>query len=325
MTHSYTDTLSDGEMGLGTWDALAQFDDVWVGEYVPPPEPPSGTLPIGEDFEDGAADFFQTRLGAWQVSDGRYHVTPFPGGDAVSTLRIEGTLPADLDLQATVNIEPPSGGRYNNALLIFDYQDDRDFKFAGAYAGTDRWVIGHRNDSGWWTDAYFLQPVDVATDYQLQLVIEDDHEVTLYVDGLGRVTHSYTDTLSDGEVGLGTWNALAQFDDVVVQQYQESSATAAAIFFDSFARYGGTSERIANASDGVWGHDAATLLRGELLDQPLKLRPYVRDFSQRQWSELVDQVLAGFKGSPARDRLEGIPSGYDLTASLHELLHEWDI
>lgn len=116
-------------MGLATWNAVARFDDVSVQQYTPPPPPPSGTLPLLEDFEDGQADFFESRIGLWSVSDGLYHATP--GEDAISTLRLSDPLPVDLDLRTVVNADAVSGNLYSNAYVVFDYQSNTDFKFAG--------------------------------------------------------------------------------------------------------------------------------------------------------------------------------------------------
>lgn len=213
----FSDVLTDGTVGLGTWNALAQYDNVLVQQYVPPPPPPSVPLPVTEDFEDGVADGFEMHTGSWSTSSGRYQAVP--AGDALSTLRIDGPLPTQLDLRATVNAALETGSLYSNALIIFDYQSSTDFKFAGAYARSDKWVIGHRTGTSWITDRSVNESVQASVDYALQLVIDSDQNVRLLVDGVEKVSHSYTGSLTDGAVGLGTWNAIAQFDDVRVQAY----------------------------------------------------------------------------------------------------------
>ena len=104
----------------------------------PPPPPPSGTLPIVEDFEDGEAEYFQVRIGGWSVVNGRYRA--LPNGDAIATVRISDPLPEDLSLQATVNGNDVQGELYSNAFIIFDYQNENEFKFAGAKFASDEWV-----------------------------------------------------------------------------------------------------------------------------------------------------------------------------------------
>jgi subtilisin family serine protease len=220
VNHSFSGAIIDGEIGVGTWNAFAYFDDVLVQQYVPappPPPPPAATLPVQEDFSDGVADFFQVPVGSWQVSGGRYHATP--SGDAITTLLIQDPLPADLELHATINADPESGSFYSDALLIFDYQSPTDFKFAGAYARADKWVVGHRTSSTWVTDASFAETILAATDYQLEVIIENGSNVSLFVNGVRKVGHSFAESVTNGDVGVGTWNAFAHFDDVLVQPY----------------------------------------------------------------------------------------------------------
>ncbi|MEZ6048106.1 MAG: hypothetical protein R3C11_21520 [Planctomycetaceae bacterium] len=33
--------------------------------------------------------------------------------------------------------------RWMDGFLIFDYQNENDFKYAGMYTGQNQWVIGH--------------------------------------------------------------------------------------------------------------------------------------------------------------------------------------
>ncbi|MEX0711849.1 MAG: S8 family peptidase [Pirellulales bacterium] len=229
--HTFTDSLSDGAVGLATRNALAKFDNVSVREHVPPPPPPSGTLPIQEDFNDDLADFFLVRSGTWQASSGRYHASPISGGDAVSTLRIADALPADLEMRATIHANAPTGSLLSNALLVFDYQGPTDFKFAGAYEGANRWLIGRRTASGWLEDAKLNEAIDPVRDYRLTLRIENGTRVTLIVDGATKLSFTYGDTLIDGSLGLATRNAVSHFDDVAVEQTETAGTAQAVMLF----------------------------------------------------------------------------------------------
>ena len=51
-------------------------------------------------------------------------------------------------MQATINAVKPVGGAKANAYLIFDWQSDTDFKFAGINISTNKLEIGHRTASG---------------------------------------------------------------------------------------------------------------------------------------------------------------------------------
>jgi hypothetical protein len=214
VTHVFGDVLTDGAIGLATRDAVARFDDFAAGEYIPPPP---ATLPHAENFDDGVADYFLARSGAWAVSGGRYGVTPAANADGISTFVI-GALPARVEIGAVINADAASAGRFSNALVIFDYQGPTDFKFAGAYVGSDQWLIGHRNSSGWITDVAASAVIDPLTDYALRVTIDNDGAATLYADGAARVSFRFSGSLTDGAVGLGASNALARFDDFSVQE-----------------------------------------------------------------------------------------------------------
>ena len=216
--HRFGDSLTDGSVGVGVLNATTRFDDVHLLETDPPPPPTTTSLPLVEDFEDGLAEHFEERLGLWNVTDGRYAVTPDAnvGGISVSTIAIAGSLPANLDFRATVNADAGSSVQPSNAFLIFDYQDPSDFKYAGAYVGSDLWAIGHVTGGVWIDDVTFSGTLDPATDYALQLLI-DNGDVTLLVDGVGKLDHRFAQPLTDGSIGLGTKNSISRFDDVIAQ------------------------------------------------------------------------------------------------------------
>ncbi len=221
VSYTFGETIVDGSVGLATSNALASFDDVELVEYVlppPPPPPPSGTLPISEDFDDGLADFFEPQTGTWTVESGRYRVVPAPDQAGLSTLRVDGALPTNVELVATINADPGSVGRLSNAFTVFDYHDPLDFKFAGAYVGADYWLIGHRTASGWVEYATFDERIDASTDYDLTVRLQDD-TATLLVNGSEKVSYTFGETIVDGSVGLATSNALASFDDVELVEY----------------------------------------------------------------------------------------------------------
>ena len=223
VSHTFSGSLSDGAIGVGTRNAVSRFDHVVVQEFVPPPPPPppaTAPFPLAEDFSDGVGDGFQVRAGQAAVISGRYQVAAAPSlGDGVSTINFADPLPANVELQAVINADPASGGLYSNALIIFDYQSPTDFKFAGAYVGGDQWVIGRRTSSGWTTDATATGVIDPNTDYTLRLVLEATGAVTLYVNGAAQVSRLYSGSLTDGALGVGTWNGVARFDNVTAQEF----------------------------------------------------------------------------------------------------------
>jgi hypothetical protein len=236
--HAFADSVTDGSVGLGVRNAVALFDDVTVQEFVPPPPPPPVTLPVNEDFDDGAADLFAVQRGNWSVESDRYRAAPIAGSDAVSTLTITDPLPPGLTFRATVRPEPATGQLYSNGYVIFDYQSPTNFKFAGAQVNSNRWVIGHRTSAGWVRDQALNQTIAAGVDYEVEVVIHDSVDVSLVVGGIELLHYSFSDHVTDGSLGLGTRKAVTHFDNVVVQALEGGGAAAIAFGQSSVAEVG---------------------------------------------------------------------------------------
>jgi hypothetical protein len=121
-----------------------------------------------------------------------------------------------LAVEATINVDAGPAGYNTNGLIIFDYQSATDFKFAGAYVGGNKWVVGRKSGLSWLTDSQLLETINVGTDYALRLEINNG-VVTLLVDGVSKLSRTYTGSSTDGQIGVGTWKAFAHFDDIVVE------------------------------------------------------------------------------------------------------------
>ena len=62
-------------------------------------------------------------------------------GDAASVFYMDEVLPAYFEIQATINAGKPLAGAKSNAYLVFDYQSETDFKFAGVNISTNKGVL----------------------------------------------------------------------------------------------------------------------------------------------------------------------------------------
>ncbi len=222
ITHTFAGSIKDGGVGVGTRDAISRFDDLAVREIVPYTPPPT-SIPHFEDFDDGVADHLLVRSGLTGVAGGRYQITPQLNGDGVSTLVLSDPPPTNVELTTTFNADGVSSGRLSNAMVIFDYVNATDFKFAGAYVGVNQWVIGHRDASGWVKDRFVSATIHALADYDLRVTLEGDGTATLFVGGVEQVSHAFGESLTDGDMGLGTWNALARFDHFAVKSYPKAA------------------------------------------------------------------------------------------------------
>jgi hypothetical protein len=127
---------------------------------------------------------------------------------------------------ATVKAVKPTQGWNSNSYIVFDYQSQTNFKFAGIDASTNKLVIGHRNASGWIIDsqASFQGGVKSDTWYNLLLSI-NGLTATLIVNGTTTFSFTFQPTVVDGWsyglnwglVGFGSNNSRGELDDIAVQ------------------------------------------------------------------------------------------------------------
>ena len=128
-------------------------------------------------------------------------------------------------MQALINAVKPTGGNTANAFLIFDWQSNTDFKFAGIDVSTNKLELGHRTAAGWVVDNWVVAQVKSGIDYVVMLSVSGS-AATLK---LGTTTVSFTYAqridslgvkhgLADGVAGIGAMGGTkAQIDDVIVQ------------------------------------------------------------------------------------------------------------
>ena len=77
-------------------------------------------------------------------------------------------LPSYYEVVASIVAEKPIKGYKSNAYLIFDYQSETDFKFAGIDDATNKMVIGHFDGSEWVVDAETSLSIRFNKDYELE-------------------------------------------------------------------------------------------------------------------------------------------------------------
>jgi len=167
--------------------------------------------------------------GTWTVTNGAYQVAPAAlGQDAVSVFLVDQFIPSYFEVLATVNAVKPTGGFKSNAYVIFDYQTETDFKFAGINVSTNKLEIGHRDATGWIVDKQGAVQSSLKSDTNYNVFLSFNGGVVIMtVDNTYTLTYTYTPRvdfwglahgLSDGMVGLGANNSKAAIDNVIVQR-----------------------------------------------------------------------------------------------------------
>lgn len=201
LTDAYSNSVTDGQLGLGTDDAISRFDDLRIPSIIDDTEGSLGELPSLEKFDDGTADHLQPKSGSWLLVDGRYQVSPAISGDGISQLLVE-EIPDDVKIGVTVNADDLFADRFSNGFVIFDYHGPNEFKYAGGCFFRDQWTIGQRTSEGWVDDVVVSASLDAFADYNIRLVIEDGSEVSLYNADSLLVSHNFGD--SPGPIRMPT-------------------------------------------------------------------------------------------------------------------------
>ena len=192
---------SDGNIG----------QDTVTIEVVDPSD--AADLPFNEDFTDADTDFRMIR-GEWVIENGL--LTAAGEDDSIAIVPVGRMLPNEFTVSATATAA--AGGRYLNAFIIFDYIGPDDFKFAGVYAGQDKWAIGYKDTEGWHELAYVRDSsITFNQSYDLDVSVSGP-DVQLYADGQRWVSYSFSDDATQGSVGVGSTGAVAVFDAFAITE-----------------------------------------------------------------------------------------------------------
>jgi len=259
----------EGEIGV-----VQQSDFEWRDQTGAPDDPQPGNIPGGPrdvlrsaNFNTGTADGFTPDSGIWRINAGRFEVEPeYTGGDAVSVFYVDHYLPSYFELLATINAAKRTGLYDSNAYLIFDYQSEYDFRFAGINNMTKKLEMGHRNADGWFVDVQTPMLVKPDTDYNMLLSLHGVN-ATLVVDNQSvlqftyepRVVDGVSFGLNTGMVGIGARNSIARIDNVSAQILFPE------VTFEGTEGFPDTEPRIAmDEETGIW-----TLDSGRYIGAPL--------------------------------------------------------
>jgi Ca2+-binding RTX toxin-like protein len=217
-----------GELGL-----VLQQDFAWGDQTGAPADPQAGNIPGGPrdvlrsaGFNDGSMEGFFVDSGKFSVASGVLQVSAESlGSDAVSVFHVGDALPGYFEIQASISAMKPTAGWKANSYVIFDYQGEDDFKFAGIDASVNKLVMGHRDAGGWQMDEQAAVVGGVKADkiYNVLLAVNGVN-VTLVVDNKNFFTHTYQPRvadgysygLNDGMIGVGSDNSRGTFDNVRV-------------------------------------------------------------------------------------------------------------
>ena len=121
------------------------------------------------------------------------------------------------DMTIEVKANDQGEGSYQNFFIVFAYDEaNKTAYLAGARADDDQWTIEQRNIKGSGKKlAYIPETVNAGTWYDLKVVVSGN-TVTLYADGVEKLSYTFSSGIPSGRIGLGGINNQAYFDDYIV-------------------------------------------------------------------------------------------------------------
>lgn len=150
------------------------------------------------------------------ITGNRYHLAPTaPTGNAFALVTTTPpTLPAKFALSATINMS--GTGKWSNGLLIFDFIDKDNYKYAGAADGLNQYIIGEVKNNL----AVPLQSASTAITPNININLRIEirgNKVDLFADGSKKLTQTFAGVTGlPGKIGFGTMQSNTSFDDLLV-------------------------------------------------------------------------------------------------------------
>jgi PKD repeat protein len=203
--HEYTDvgfyTVTLTVTGPCGSDAEVKTD------YIEVTEPGGGFC---DDFNDGDASDWTVVAGTWSVVDFQY--------DGINTSGKGYSLAPTADMaDGTITVDWTSltGGSWTNGMVLFAWQDVNNYRVIDMRDGSNNWFIREFIGGTRYNRASVSETINTNQQYDIQVVVDPSGLVTLFVDGVEKVSYDFGDVIT-GAVGLAVENSHSQFDDFCV-------------------------------------------------------------------------------------------------------------
>ena len=136
-------------------------------------------------------------------------LSPANDDEAIAILNYNGTIDSDFNLETTVTT---TNGNWANGGIIFDYQDENNFKVAVARIGLRKWSI-EEMENGTLTDRAQTPVIsslarNVAQTIELRVT---GQTAAIYSGGVFQVSYNFGEALNDGMIGVMVDNARTDF------------------------------------------------------------------------------------------------------------------
>ena len=172
-----------------------------------------------EDFDDNQAQDFNSVSGIWEVSNQRFGNDG--SSDNLTLVDLGQATPAAFEVGVTINSEAIAG-KAANGLIVFNYVDPDNYRYAGALVGAGKWVIGETVNGNFRTLTK-VADANIATNRDLAIsLLYENHTATLRFGDQQVVQRQFQDSVEGGDLGLLARNAITQFDDFYARAVDEA-------------------------------------------------------------------------------------------------------
>ena len=224
----------------------------------------------------------------------------------ISLFQNEQELPDRFTIEATVksSIDPITSGctqlrqrgLKTNGLIIFDYENDRNFKFAGFDARRNLWLMGAKLRNRFYVHERLREVMPVNESFELKLNVEGT-KVALVANGSLKVSHSYMAFDRTNPIGVGALIPRpTEFNNIGVTEYFPLTKTTS----DSFRTVQGMTEVIDVLANDLIAYDVDATLslpetefsfgQASIVNNQLQFQSHENQFGDQQITyNVVDQ------------------------------------
>ena len=172
-----------------------------------------------EDFDDNQAQDFNSVSGIWEVSNQRFGNDG--SEDNVTLVDLGEATPAVFEVGVTFNAEAISG-KSSNGMIVFNYVDPDNYRYAGALAGAGKWVIGE-TVNGYSRSLDKVADANIAANRDLAIsLLYENHTATLKFGDQQVLQRQFEDSVEGGDLGLLAKNSVTKFDDFYARAVDEA-------------------------------------------------------------------------------------------------------
>ena len=178
---------------------------------------------------------------------------------------LNASVSAAIDLEDTGCKRLSHKALKTTGILVFDYQNANNFKFAGFDARRNLWMIGAKHHGKQKIHDRLYESMELDATYDLRLNV-DHSTVELLANGSSKVSHTYRALNHENPIGLGTLLPRpTRFQDIAIRDYFPLSETVA----DNLKVTQGVSEIIDVLANDAIAYDIEAALQLNQTDYTL--------------------------------------------------------